>query len=166
MAISKELREVYASSPTDRRYVNTLSFHHSRFSKDYFFTNDLQPWTFTLETGASQLFIVYPFEIILPNNDRGGNQDLQIGLGYIGRELMDELEAANQLPQEAIRCIYRVYLNSPGDAPQNTPVLELTIAALQAEKLQVNAVARRADILNKPFPAYRYTIDRFPGLDR
>lgn len=166
MPISDELKRVYASAPVDSRYVHTLSFHHSRFARNYWFTNDLQPWDFVLEDGTPKRFETFPFEIILPNNDRQGNQDLQIALANVGRELIDELEAANEFPAESIRVVLRIYLNKAGTGPQNLPALELSIVDLQANRNQITGVARRADILNKSYPHDYYTIDRFPGLDR
>ena len=166
MPISEELKRVYASAPVDRRYIDTVSFHHSMFTKDYWFTNDLQPWTFTLENASSQLFEVFPFKIILPNNDRLGNQDLQIGLSNVGREMMNELELANSLPQEPVQVVFRVFMDYIACSPQNLPVLSMTLVDIQVNRESVTGVARRADILNRPFPYEQYTLDTFPGLDR
>lgn len=166
MTISAALKRVYASAPTNVRYVETLSFSHSQFANAHYFTNDLRDWTFNLETGASQVFTSIPFKLQLPNNDKNGNQDLQIVISNIGAVMMSELEAANSLPTEPIVCTFRVYLNTTGSSPQNTPVLQMTITDVEAKKDTISAVARRADILNKPFPSESYTFDKFPGLNR
>lgn len=166
MTISAALKRIYASAPTDQRYVETLSFSHTLFAKTYYFTNDLKNWSFKLENGVSQLFDVMPFVIQLPSNDKQGNQDLQIAISNVGREMMDELDAANANPTEPIVCTYRIYLNVADSQPQNDPVLALTITDVQATKETITAVARRADILNKPFPNKVYTLPMFPGLNR
>lgn len=166
MPISAELKKIYASAPTDKRYIDTLEFRHSRFSQTYHFTNDTRAWKFMDELLQPRVFEVMPFKIVLPSTDNKGNQDLRVAVSNIGRIMMDELEAANSLPTEPIRCIYRVYIDYEGCIPQNDPPLELTITDVVAEREQITAVARRADILNKAFPYPIYRIDMFPGLDR
>ncbi len=166
MPISDALKRVYASAPADRRYIETLSFSHSRFTQSYYFVNDLRDWTFSLETAQLQTFQRFPFRIVLPTQDRQGNQDLQIAVSNVGRELMDEIRAANEDPSEPIACVLRIYLDLPGTTPENNPPLSLTITDVEASRETVTAVARRADILNRPFPRRVYRIDEFPGLER
>lgn len=164
--ISAELKKIYASAPTDKRYVDTLEFRHPNFAKNYLFTNDTKNWEFVDENFQTCLYEMMPFRIVLPSTDNKGQQDMRLAISNIGRIMMDELEAANRLPTEPIRCIYRVYIDYRGCPPQNDPPLELTITDVVAEREQISAVARRADILNKSFPYTFYRIDKFPGLDR
>lgn len=166
MPISAALKRIYASAPTDQRYIETLSFAHSQFTKTHYLCNDLDEWTFLLESGAPQAFQRLPFQILLPNNDRNGSQDLQIAISNVTRDLMYELELANEVPTEPIVVTYRVYLNQLNTEPQNTPVLEMTVTEVNAKADVISAVAKRANILNKPFPSVVYRIDTFPGLDR
>lgn len=166
MAISAALKRIYASAPTDQRYIETLSFHHSRFSQDWYFTNDNREWTFRLETAVPVVFQPIGFTITMPTNDKRGNQDLTIGMSNIGRQMMNEIHAANQKPSEAIRCVLRIYLDIQNSDPQNTPVLDMSITDIDANLEVISATARRADILNRPFPSQIYTLEMFPGLNR
>jgi hypothetical protein len=166
MAISAQLKEIYASG-TAQRYVETLEFYHSLFpAKSYFMTNDTVAWDFFLEDGRLITFKQVPFRVVLPANDHGGNQDLSVTLANIGRDLVDPLEQAIMKPQEPIRCTYRVYIDQANTMPQNTPPLTLTISNVQVSQETVSATATRADVLNKSFPSKLYRYDDFPGLRR
>ena len=166
MPISAELKRIYASAPTDVDYVETLEFSHPRFSKTYYFTNDVHSWDFLDENGQSVTFEVMPFEIQLPQSNNSGAQELQVAMCNVGLEMMDELESANQTPDKNITCVYRVYLNRPNSQPQNIPVLSLFISDISADELTVTATASRFDVLSKGFPTKVYTTDNFPGLKR
>ena len=166
MAITQTLKEIYASAPASLRYIETLSFSHSLFSQTYYLTNDNTSWNFLLETGQQVTFSVMPFRIVLPTSDGKGNQDLGLTLANIGRDLVDPIEAAIANPAEAIRCIYRVYLNQSGTSPQNTPPLTLILTGIQIDKDAVSALATRSDVLNRAFPYNFYKYSSFPGLRR
>lgn len=107
-----------------------------------------------------------PFRVILPTVDGQGNQDMNLTLANIGRDLIDPLEAAIAKPSEPIRCTYRVYLDTPSSSPQNTPSLTLTITSVQVTRGTVAAIATRADVLNRAFPYNFYDFATFPGLRR
>lgn len=171
MAISDALKKIYASAPPagvpGSRYVETLQLHHPGFTTtDHYITNDVNPWTFELETGGLVEFMPVPFALVLPRSDGEGRQDMQITIGNIGRVIMQELEQAVLQPTEHVDCTYRVYLDVPESLPQNDPVMSLTIAQITAQTQAITCIAGRADILNRTFPLDIYRIDRFPGLDR
>lgn len=166
MAISAALKQIYASAPATQKYVETLSFSHSLFPATYYLTNDNQAWTFLLETGASVTFTAVPFRVVLPKVDGQGNQDMGLTIANIGRDLVDPLEAAIAKPSEPIRCVYRVYLDTPNTAPQNTPPLSLIITGVSVTREAVSATATRMDVLNRVFPYNFYKYDSFPGLRR
>ncbi len=165
MPISAALKAIYASAPTNQRYVETLSFSHSRFAATYYMTSDNQIWSFLLETGQLVTFLAVPFRVILPTVDGQGNQDMGLTIANIGRDLVDPIEAAIAVPSEPIKCTYRVYLDTPSSSPQNTP-MALSLTAIQINRDVVSATATRSDVLNKAFPSNFYTVAQFPGLRR
>ena len=166
VTISQALKEIYASAPTTARYVETLSFGHSLFPSTYYIVADNKPWDFLLETGQAVNFTAMPFKVVLPTLDGNGNQDLNLTLANIGRDLVDPLEAAIANPTEPIRCTYRVYLDQPNTQPQNDPPLTLIITAVTVTKEAVSATATRNDVLNRAFPFNFYNYKVFPGLRR
>lgn len=165
MTISAALKEVYASAPTTQRFIETLALSHSLFSQTYYLTSDNQNWTFLLETGATVTFVSMPFKIVLPTSDGKGNQDLGLTLANIGRELIDPLELAQAKPSEPVKCVRRVYLDTPSTTPADSP-LTLLISAANVTKEAVSATATRMDVLNRAFPFNFYKTSDFPGLRR
>ena len=167
MTISPELQRIYASAPQDDKYIETLELAHPLFSKSFFFTNDLSTWRFMLEDGVTeQDFEIVPFQIILPTQDAGGQQDLRIGIDNVGREAVEEIEAAQEDPTKPISVTYRVYLDQPLSVPQMDPPLKLTLTDVQVSLSSITGVATRADTLNRLFPNIVYRSETFPGLDR
>ncbi len=164
--ISAKLKQIYASAPTDVRYVETLAFSHSLFPKTYYLTNDNKSWDFLLENGTTVKFIAYPFKTVLPVQDKLGQQDLSVTLANIGHEMITPLELANTKPSEPIKCVYRVYLDKDLSACQNDPPLTLTITGIDLTRDTVSAVATRADVLNRAYPYTFYRTTEFPGLRR
>ena len=165
MAISQQLKDIYASGTTTR-YIETLEFWHSMFGRNYFMTNDTYRWEFQLENGPIVGFEPVPFKIVLPSHDHGGNQDLSVTLANIGRDLIDPLEKAITRANEPVRCTYRVYIDQAHTMPQNMPPLTLSISTVQVTQDSVSATATRADVLNKAVPSKLYRYDDFPGLRR
>lgn len=165
MPISSTLKAIYASAPTTQRYIDTLAFTHSKFSAPYYITNDNQAWQFLLETGQLVTFQAIPFKVALPTSDGQGQQDMDLVIANVGRDLIDPIELAITRPQEPIKCTYRVYLDTPSTIPQNTP-LALSLTGIQITRDTVSATATRADVLNKAFPANFYTVTQYPGLRR
>lgn len=165
MPISAALKEVYASAPTTVRFVETIALSHSTFSQTYYLANDNVSSTFLLETGATVTFVAMPFKIVLPRSDGSGNQDLQLVLPNIGRELIDPLEAAQAKTTEPIRCVRRVYLDQGSTTPADSP-LTLLISAVSVTREAFSATATRMDVLNRSFPFNYYKISEFPGLRR
>jgi hypothetical protein len=166
MPISDELKRIYASNPDGQRYIETLEFYHTAFSRYYYLTNDNEQWEFLLEDMSTQVFQCVPFQLRLPVKDDSGRQDLQIAISNIGLEMVAELNAASAAPRSPIQCVYRVYLNQPLTQPQNNPPLKMTILQVDMSVDTITAVATRSDVLNRPFPRNVYRPASFPGLDR
>lgn len=166
MPITPELRRIYASAPSDQRYLDTLQLHHSAFLTDFFLVNAREGWTFDLGDGTLQPFLPVAFEAVQPTLDGQGQQDLQLAIDNVGRDAMEAIEAAAAFPQEPIAVTVRTYLNVANSVPQITPPLQLTLTEVEVRNAQITGTAGRADTLNRPFPAVVYRIDLFPGLDR
>lgn len=164
--ISAELRRVYASAPSDRRYVETLELWHPLFPRRFFIVNDVGGWQFQIEGGAVVPFLPVPFYVVLPTSDGKGQQDLQVQIDNVGREAMDAIEAASANPTINISVTLRVYLDIAGSAPQNTPPLVLAMQSVTIDAGAIVGTATRADTLNRPFPSELYRVDLFPGLNR
>lgn len=166
MPVSNEIKRIYASAPTDLRYVETISLHHSQFSQDWYLNNDDRDWAFDIEDETNHTFLSTPFQLKLPTNNTEGGQELNIVFANFGRAILDELEAAAQVPSEPIQAVYRIYTNVENSPPQNDPPLTMSIHGISVDDSFVTATAGRFDILNKRFPRILYNTDHFPGLKR
>lgn len=168
MTLSSGLRRVYASAPSDRRYIETLELWHPLFPRRYFIVNDVYAWQFLLAAGSPSAtpFVPVPFYVVQPTIDGKGQQDLQIQIDNVGREAMDAIEAASQNPSINISTVFRVYLDVPNTAPQNDPPLALALSSITINAGAIIGTATRADLLNRPFPTDLYRVDLFPGLNR
>lgn len=166
MPISNELKRIYASAPSDRRYIETLSIAHSAFPATFYINNAQAVWRFMLEDARLVDFNPVPFQLVWPTVDSKGHQDLQLVIDNVGRDAMDAIEAAAASPQEPIEVTVRVYLNVADSPPQNAPPLKLSLSEIHVTKEAVTGTAMRADVLNRLFPSLLYRTDTYPGLDR
>jgi hypothetical protein len=171
MAISEALAAVYATAPTARYYIETLTLVHPVFSEAnnrdgyLYMTNQRDGFTGTLETGEVVTFEPVPFQAIPPNSEEQGDLQLQVGIDNASRELMDNLEKLGQTPNVPIQVVYRVFL-SDDLTVQNDPPLTLDILAVKATQRMVSFAAGLTNLRNKPFPSQLYTTELYPGLAR
>lgn len=166
--MTPDLKRIYASAPSERRYVETLELWHPLFPQRYFITNDVQAWQFLLSSsaGSPTPFIPVPFFVRMPTADGKGQQDLQVQIDNIGREAMDAIEAASANPTINITTVLRIYLDIANTAPQIEPPLTLALQSVTIDAGAIVGTATRADVLNRPFPTELYRVDLFPGLNR
>ena len=167
MAISEELKKVYATAPVDNFYIETLSLEHPIFPNGVrYLTNNNGGWIGNLETGAGVVYEFAPFVAIPPAAEDEAALTLQVGLDNSGRQLMDQLETMAQTPSQPIEVVYRVYLTSDPGTLQNNPPLRLWVAAVVATQDIVSFSASTTNLRNTPFPSKLYNIDLYPGLER
>lgn len=175
MAISPELRRLYASAPYNSVFKQTLQLYHPAFTQQYYLTNYPEAVTgVSLGTLPPDVpadptfteFMPWPFKAVEPDNDARGQQDLRLALANVDPTIMDELQrAATSGSTRPIDCLYRVYIDDDPD-PNPDPPLYLFLSAIEANYTQISATATRADVVNAEFPRVFYTISGFPALQR
>jgi hypothetical protein len=166
MPIDPALKQVYASAPSGRHYVETLELYHSQFPQTFYLNNTPKLWRFNLGDGNHEVFNPVPFHVVFPTQDGQGQQDMQLILDNVGRDAVEAIEAAAVAPRESIRVTCRVYLNEYDSMPLNSPPLVLMLSEIEVNRMTIAGAATRVDVLNKLFPSMLYRIDNFPGLDR
>jgi len=166
MAISEALKEVYATAPIDRHYIETLELSHPIFGNGFFMTNQRELLQGTLEDGRVVNFRPVPFTAIPPNSEEQSDIQLQVGLDNTSRELMVYLERLGRKPNVPIVVTYRVYLSDDPTTVQNDPPLVLDVISVTATQQFVSFTAGNSNMRDKPFPSQLYTTELYPGLAR
>lgn len=167
MAISDQLKRVYASAPTDDFYVETLSLAHPAFEDGIrYLTNHNGGWVGNLETGGAVAYQYLPFIAAPPASADQAAINLQVAIDNADRNLMSELENLSLFPSEPIQVVYRVYLSSDSTTLQNNPPLKLDVSSVRATKDVISFSATMTNLRNRPFPSKLYTTETFPGLER
>lgn len=163
MSYTDELKELYSSNRSDLEGFDTLEISHSLFSKTYYFVKDGVNHTWELEDTTEKEFISFAFEIILPEAG-SPQQDVAFSFDNTSLEIMREVEAASANITEAIKLIYRVYIDGIAE-PQSTAI-ELSLTNIVADMKTISGVATRPDLFKGYFPAGNkaYFDTRFKGL--
>lgn len=164
---SLDLARVWASAPAGVDLWPTLTLEHSTFAQAYTLTSAPEAFTARREDGTSVTYTPFPFSVVLPTVDGGGQQDLQVTLTNADPLVADAVQRAHATPTERIVATYRLYLSSLGatQTPQAAP-LRLSFDAITITEEAVAGVAGRSDVLNRRFPGRWYDVASFPGLDR
>ena len=164
MAISPELRRIYASAPNDDYYIETLQLNHPGFADDVgssFITNQLGG----VDAGVG-FYNYVPFTIIPPKAGESGTINMQVVIDNVSKELMSRLEAISGSPTTPIQIVYRIYLSSNTAEPANDPPLTLEVTSVVATENAVSFTAGMTNLRARPFPSVLYDKRLFPGLDR
>lgn len=171
MAISNELKAIYATAPVDRHYIETLTLKHPIFVDggnvrgEFFMTNQREGFTGTLEDGRVVAFEPVPFTAVPPNSEEQSDVQLQVGIDNTSKQLMEYVERLGETPNVSIAVTYRVFL-SDDYTVQNDPPLKLDIITVTATQQLISFTAANSSVRNKPFPAQLYTVELYPGLSR
>ena len=120
MTISADLQKIYAGSD-NRIYMEALTIRHP-----YILTKrvvnvhnpDHVAWELQTPEGLLEEFEFLPFELKLPAMDNQGNQDLEILMCNVGKEMIDVINDASQDPTSPIQVEYSVYIAENQSAPQ------------------------------------------------
>lgn len=168
MAISEELKRIYASAPIDDYYVETLSLDHPAFGEfgTRYVTSENGGFIAKLETGQNVAFDYLPFIAVPPAATEEASITLQVAIDNASLTLMQELENMSLFPSEPIVVVYRVYLKSDPATLQNDPPLTLSVASVRAAHDVVSFSATLTNLRDRPFPGDLYDVERFPGLER
>ena len=167
MAISEELKAVYATAPTDRHYVECMSLAHPAFDNGVRnITNHNGGWVGLHEDGYQIAYEYAPFAAIPPKAADEAAINMQVAIDNASRTLIAELEKLAQFPSQPINVTYRVYLSSDPLVLQNDPPLKLSVSSVTASQDVVTFAATLTNLRDRPFPSQLYTTVLYPGLAR
>ena len=182
MAISENLKRIYATSPNNIFYVEALSLFHSEINAGNAIHITNRPVRFqahgshpTQPAGFDYWFEPAPFAVTLPKQDDTGTADMSITIsnadtvrsGTSNMSIIERLELIATKPMEALKVYYRIYISSGGTvntAEQLDPALRLDVLGFQIANATVAMTASKANLFNRSFPARVYDTVDFPGL--
>lgn len=171
------LEEAYASAPVDEWEYFTLEFHHPNFKDDLGHSTAVRVVlayedkdfrlenTAVLNPGEVVTFQKCAFDFKHPGFEEGKVPSLALSIDGVSREISKQLEYAIASLQP-IDVYVRTYLNSDPEGPTMDPPYRFTLTDVQVDVFQVTGTCNLQDVHNWPFPANKYTRQRFPGLNR
>ena len=169
--LSEAIQEAYASAPSDQIIYHTLEIWHLNFSAPIYVVRDFADLTATVEAGAARnggqpvTFVAFAFDIVPPEVDKSGVPQCVIEIDNVSRDILANIDLAMG-STDSITVIYRAFLSTDLNGPENDPPLELTIHSITADPFRVRAVAGFGSLANLRFPKLEYTSEIFPGLVR
>lgn len=162
--------DALANAPVDTVIHSTLEFRHVSFTEPArVVAAQRTDLVATLEPdapadgGQAVTFTAVAFDFTPPEIGENGNPELKIEIDNIGRELIEQFDAATSVP-EKVEVTYRAYLSTDLTRPHY--VLHLTVTGIECDVFRVTATAGFGDIVNRAFPLETYTAQRFPGLQQ
>lgn len=163
MTLSQELKETYASvGPA--RVLETLELNHPTFASSFKIVRDHVQLIAGLENGGPTVtFEPFSFNVVQPKKSTQGTQSLQITIDNVSREIIQLIEDTQDGSGVPINVVYRIYLSTETDEPQNDPPLQFTFTNISVNKTQVSGVANRSEVINRKFPSIVYD-RRFQSL--
>lgn len=167
MPLTDALRRHYASAPDDSYHIHTLQLDHPGFPGGVrYLTNEKGGWQGRDEGAVLRTFEFVPFEVKEPDSDSSGVISMPIVFDNASRALMQNLETIAEQPTDPIVCTYRIYLSHDPEVIQNAPALVTDILSVVATQLVITANASQDNLRTKPFPAFLYDTNYYPGLAR
>ena len=162
--MSKILRTVFASAPTDDIPWFTLELSSDAWLAPVRFVQSKEPGveSFGIEGGVSADFICAPINVSPPARTIRGNQDLQFQIDNVSGEALTLIDQAIE-SGEKIYATLRTYIESNRSAPSDNPV-KLTGVSTRINITSVSMSASFHDLVNKSWPALRFTPEFAPGL--
>lgn len=163
MPYSSSIVSAYDYTDRDTLWWEALVLSHST-AGTYYLTN--APTTITgVFLGATRTFQPIPFEVLLPDRDGEGQQDLRIAVCNVGGEMLKALRTASQAGREPIKVYWTIYIDGNTKAQFDPPLeLELTSVALNAT--QMTGIGSRYNVFDRLFPYVTFRPDNYPGLAR
>jgi len=160
MALSEELKRIYASNPTDNRYFDTLQISHPAFTKTYNFVLDNISHNWKNIDDIITEFTPMNFSVVLPQKS-DTQQEIKIQIDNTNLQLVKELNLALSQIKEPIRLISSIYTENE-EEPQGE-VFDLQMKNITINYTSLTASASAADTVNISYPKESFD-QRFTGL--
>ena len=162
-SLEEAIKEAYALAPSNIAILETIEISHPLTSTIYLVKRTLTNLSLTLEDSTVKIFTACGFDLVLPEKNGTGLQQLQIAIDNIDQVITDFINVVKDSTVK-ITVKYRPYLSNNYTTPQMNPPLTLWMTDITVTDTQVTANCTFMDIINKPFPSINYGNQQFPSL--
>lgn len=165
VSLSMAVSEAYASAPTQRALLQTLTLTHSAFDQDVHIVADHAEFTAYLEDGTTQVtFQPVAVDVIWPEeSDTAQAQQVQLAMDGVSSVVLPQLDKALGTI-EPIVVVPRIYASDEPEGPAHDVAASFELATATVTETRVTATAAVDDAANVSYPAVTYTRAAYPGL--
>jgi hypothetical protein len=167
--LSQAIKEAYASAPANVVIYHTLELNHPSFTQPIRVVRDFNDLHARLENTAPQNpgalvdFVAFNFDFTKPEVSSVGVPQITITMDNVDRSITASIESA-LATTDMVTVIYREFISTNLNVPQNNPPLSMTILNVVADVFKVTATAGFPNLMNFRFPTAEYSTDVFTGL--
>lgn len=155
------LEEVNASGGNDV-IIRTLEITSEAWADPILLSTGFRDQVCTTEDGRTLTFTAVNMSIALPAKDNKGNQSLAFAVNNTLGEVTRFVDAAIEADKRAT-VIYRTYLSSNKNAPQERPY-RLTVLSGELRGIIANLQCGYFNVIGTAWPRLYLTADYAPGL--
>jgi hypothetical protein len=165
VALSQAMAEAYASAPTQRAVLQTLTFTHSAFDSDVHVVADHAPFTAKLENGVTEVTF-QPVAVVVDwpeQSDSDAVPALRLSIDGVSQVVLPQLDLALSTI-EPVLVTPRVYASDEPDGPAHNVAAVFELTSASVSETRVSCTAAIDDAANVSYPAVTFTRAMYPGL--
>jgi len=155
-SVSSALRQAVYSQQTEEVFLMLLEISHDDIGPptSLYFVNNYEDIY-----SNGQTYTGWPFEIHLPGDFDDQLPSIQLSIGNVAREIVDEIRTLNTAPDITLSVVLASSPNTVEAGP-----FEMKLRNVNYDAMVISGDLQGEDILNEPFPGHFYTPGNFPGL--
>ena len=152
--LSQAARQAVNAQEAEQVFLLLLTIDHADLVEPIRVVNNTED-----VTSRGDLFVGYPFEIALPDEDPDSVARVTLRIDNIDRQIVQPLRA---IPAPLSVALEVVLASSP-DTVEAGP-FNMTLVAAEYDALAIAGELAFEDVLNEPFPGHSYVPSEYPGL--
>jgi hypothetical protein len=152
--VSAAARQAVNAQNTDEVFLLLLSLDHDELAEPVRVVNNTENIT-----SRGNLFVAYPFEVNLPDEDPDQLARVQLRIDNVDRVIIDSLRAIT----DPVTVSLEVIMASSPDTVEAGP-FSMSLVSASYDTLLVTGDLVFEDVLNEPFPGGTYIPSDYPGL--
>lgn len=152
--LSQAARHAVNAQETEQVFLLLLTLDHADLSQPIRVVNNTED-----VTSRGDLFVAYPFEIALPDEDPDSVARVTLRIDNVDRQIVQSLRSI----QAPLSVALEVVLAASPDTVEAGP-FNMTLIAAEYDAFVITGELAFEDVLNEPFPGHSYIPSEYPGL--